>query len=72
MASTSVITDSKEQAACARDYSGACLSPGGGELDVEVKEEFVRMRPQFDRVDFVLDFIVDPHVDRVLRKHLAL
>ena len=41
-------------------------------LDVIVEKELVRMRSQFDGVDLVFDFVVNPHVDGILGKYITL
>ena len=40
-------------------------------LHVVVQTEFVRVRTQTHRVDFVLSLVRDPRIDHVLSKHVA-
>jgi hypothetical protein len=41
-------------------------------LDIEIQVKFMGMRTQFDVVDFMFDFIFDPHVNGILGEHIAL
>ena len=40
-------------------------------LNIKIQEKFMRMRPQFDIVDFIFGFIFNPHVNRILGKHVT-
>ena len=41
-------------------------------LNVKIQEEFMRMRAKSDRIDLIFRFVLDPLVDDVLGKHIAL
>ena len=40
-------------------------------LYIKVEVEFMRVGPQFDVVDLVICFIVDPHIDGILGEDIA-
>jgi hypothetical protein len=39
-------------------------------LYIKIQKKVTRVWPQFDVVDFVFDFAIDPHVDGVLGEEL--
>jgi len=41
-------------------------------LNVIVKKELMWMGSQFDGIDFIIDLVVDPHVDDILGKDITL
>ena len=43
-----------------------------GLLNVIVKKELMWMGSQFDGIDFIIDLVVDPHVDDILGKDITL
>ncbi len=51
---------------------GAADVIGQPSLDVKIQEKFVGMGPEFDRVDLAVNLVLDPHVDDILGKDIAL
>jgi hypothetical protein len=52
--------------------NGLTGQPANRVLNIVIQEKFMRMRPQLDIVDFVFGFVFDPHVNRILSKHISL
>jgi hypothetical protein len=48
--------------------AGCWFSEG---LYIVVEVKFMRMGPQFDVVDLVFGFILDPHIDGILGEDIA-
>jgi hypothetical protein len=61
-----------QKTAARRELSGLPWVRGGGlSLYVEVKKKLMGMGPQFYRIDLIVGFVIDPHIDNVLGKNVA-